>query len=258
MSTLSKLFIFLLLIPLFIFLYTPTINAQTSGLGVAIDVPMTDLDILDASLVCNGEEGIVACVKEYQDTLLGVVTDNPSVSLDNTTQEGRLLVTDGRATVKVSAKNGSILKGDYITASDIPGIGQKAVSSGQVIGIALTDFDSSNPDEIGEVDVVVDPHFETSLETVGSDLLQALRKGFLAAIFQPASILRYIIAAILIIISFVLGFFFFGRISQTGVEAIGRNPLAKGVIQRSVYSHILITIFIIFVGFGGAYLILAL
>ena len=44
----------------------------------------------------------------------------------------------GRVPVKVSTKNGDIKPGDYITTSDIPGIGMKATEPGRVIGKALT------------------------------------------------------------------------------------------------------------------------
>lgn len=44
----------------------------------------------------------------------------------------------GRVPVKVSTKNGDIQPGDYITTSDIPGIGMKATDAGRVIGKALT------------------------------------------------------------------------------------------------------------------------
>jgi hypothetical protein len=40
--------------------------------------------------------------------------------------------------VKVSTKNGDIQPGDYITTSDIPGVGMKATEPGRVIGKALT------------------------------------------------------------------------------------------------------------------------
>ncbi len=44
----------------------------------------------------------------------------------------------GRVPVKVSTKNGDIQPGDYITTSDIPGVGMKATEAGRVIGKALT------------------------------------------------------------------------------------------------------------------------
>lgn len=45
--------------------------------------------------------------------------------------------------MKVSTKNGDILPGDYITTSDIPGVGMKATEAGRVIGKALTGLSGS-------------------------------------------------------------------------------------------------------------------
>lgn len=44
----------------------------------------------------------------------------------------------GRVPVKVTTQNGNISPGDYITTSDIPGVGMKATWPGRVIGKALT------------------------------------------------------------------------------------------------------------------------
>lgn len=46
--------------------------------------------------------------------------------------------------MKVSTKNGDIQPGDYITASDISGVGMKATEPGRVIGKALTGLSGSD------------------------------------------------------------------------------------------------------------------
>lgn len=40
--------------------------------------------------------------------------------------------------MKVTTINGDIASGDFITTSDIPGVGMKATEPGRVIGKALT------------------------------------------------------------------------------------------------------------------------
>ncbi len=54
----------------------------------------------------------------------------------------------GQIETKVSTVNGTIHRGDRITTSNIPGIGQKTTSAGQIVGVALEDFDSNNPSQI--------------------------------------------------------------------------------------------------------------
>lgn len=55
----------------------------------------------------------------------------------------------GRVPVKVSTKNGEIRPGDYITTSDIPGVGMKATEAGHVIGKALTSLSGTGQGTIG-------------------------------------------------------------------------------------------------------------
>jgi F0F1-type ATP synthase membrane subunit c/vacuolar-type H+-ATPase subunit K len=51
---------------------------------------------------------------------------------------------------------------------------------------------------------------------------------------------------------------YFGKASRAGIEAVGRNPLAKRVIQLTVVMNIVLTIVIVLVGLAIAYLILIL
>ena len=62
----------------------------------------------------------------------------------------------------------------------------------------------------------------------------------------------------MVLIAFTLGMIYFGRSSRAGIEAIGRNPLAKRVIQFTVFMNIVLTIVIVIVGLAIAYLILIL
>jgi F0F1-type ATP synthase membrane subunit c/vacuolar-type H+-ATPase subunit K len=70
--------------------------------------------------------------------------------------------------------------------------------------------------------------------------------------------LRYLTAALMVILGFVLGFVYFGRIAKAGVEAIGRNPLSSKTIEFGLILHILLTIVIVGAGLGIGYLILTL
>jgi len=58
----------------------------------------------------------------------------------------------GRAPVKVSAANGPIHSGDYLTASSIPGVAVKSVGAGMVVGRALESYEGS---QVGKVMALV-------------------------------------------------------------------------------------------------------
>ena len=89
----------------------------------------------------------------YQSTLMGVVSTRPGMVLadDTNSQVGVpvQLALVGRVPVKVTAEGGPIKAGDPLTSSSTAGYAMKATRSGQIIGIALSDFDASS--EKGEV-----------------------------------------------------------------------------------------------------------
>lgn len=69
------------------------------------------------------------------------------------TDKQTLLALTGKAPVKVNLENGAIKVGDYITASSTPGVGMKANTGDQVIGIAMENFNSK---EQGKIFVLTD------------------------------------------------------------------------------------------------------
>ena len=104
--------------------------------------------------------------RAYDPMLLGVISTEPGIvmhaSIDSVTNgntsptNDRLLALAGRTLVKVNVENGQINEGDYITSSDIAGVGMKATKAGQVIGQALQSFaTTSAATSTGEILVFV-------------------------------------------------------------------------------------------------------
>jgi F0F1-type ATP synthase membrane subunit c/vacuolar-type H+-ATPase subunit K len=75
---------------------------------------------------------------------------------------------------------------------------------------------------------------------------------------SPTPIFKYIVAALVVIVSFVLTFMTFGRTAAKGVEALGRNPAASGLINLGIIFNISISVAITLVGLIVAFLILRL
>lgn len=235
------------------------ILAQVTSSGIAITVPIEDESISGGHIICSSKEGFVLCKNPYDPAMYGVITDNPSAALEaESTKSKRLLMTTGNALVRVSAANGNISEGDPITTSDIPGVGKIATRNGYILGNAMEDYKPANPDDVGQILVAVNIHPEAGLSSARSDLLQAIKQGVQAPLFEPLASLRYILAAAMILLAFSLGFIYFGRVAKTGIEALGRNPMAARMIQLSVLFHIVITIIIVLIGLAIAYLILIL
>ncbi len=234
------------------FLLALMLLAQTSSSGVAVSVSVADNQILDGSLICSSGEGSVACSKEYDPSVMGVFTENPAVLLENTTLiDGKPLISSGKVQVRFE---GSIKEGDYVTTSSKPGIAIKATRNGYVLGTALEDF--AGPSGKLLVSLGMRP---AVLATGASDnLWEALRQGLSSLYLTPLSVLRYIAAMVIVIASFILGFAYFGRVARSGVEAVGRNPLAGRTIELTVILNIVLTIVIMGSGLLLAYIILVL
>lgn len=246
----------------FLFCYAIFVNkifAQISSSGIAITVDVTGDNVEDGSIICKQDTGFSLCNSDYQTEMYGVVVASPSAAfVEPKSDTSFFVISTGKTAVRVSTKNGNVKKGDMITTSTIPGVGVVADKNGYVVGAALEDYSSDNPDNIGTVMVLLNIHPAAGLSGAKTNLMTALREGLSAPTFEPLASLRYILAALIVLLSFVMGFIYFGRVSKTGIEAIGRNPLASRMIQLSILLHIIVTVVIILVGFGMAYIILIL
>jgi len=162
--------------------------------------------------------------------------------------------TSGNAIVKASNKNGKITKGDYVTSSEIPGVAVKSSNSEFVIGIASEDFDA----EKGNLRVSVDPRFSMLGGSTGGNLLNVVRQSSQSFFLAPIDSLRYVLAAIVAIASFLFGFSIFGKITGSGIQALARNPLARSSIQLNIIVEFILNIGIIVFGIVVSYFILTL
>ncbi|HRN96392.1 MAG TPA: hypothetical protein PLD54_03025, partial [Candidatus Levybacteria bacterium] len=75
---------------------------------------------------------------------------------------------------------------------------------------------------------------------------------------EPTTVFKYFLAGLIMVLAFVIGFFSFGRIANTGIEALGRNPLASRMIQLGIMLNVLITVAIIASGLVMAYFVIRL
>lgn len=210
--------------------------------------------VQDGDIICQADGGYKACNKEYDQSIYGVYIENPPLLLEDTTVAGRAVVIGGVVTVRVNTDNGAIKKGDFITSSKTAGVGQKAMVSGYVLGVAMEDLES------GEAKVLMSLGARVALitNTTRGNLFQTVRDALLSPTLTPLASLRYVLAAIIASAAFILGFWYFGRVAKSGVEAVGRNPLAGRLIQFSVILNLLLTALIMGSGLLIAYLILVL
>lgn len=229
--------------------------AQDLKEGVAHSIRIDDVNAQDGDIVSSTDKGFVLANSPYDALMYGVISENPAVAIENQgLEKGKLVMTTGITLARVSTKNGAIAQGDFISTSDVAGVGQKADKSGYILGTALEGYDKG---EVGKIRVSLNIRFNSSLNP-RTNLIETVKLGIAAPFLTPLGSLRYLLSALIAIISFVLAFASFGRVAKTGVEAMGRNPLAGRLIEVTVVVNVLLTALILLVGLAISYLILAL
>ena len=241
----------------FIFFVFFAFNVSAASLGMSNYVPIIDKQVKDGNIIISTPKGYGLSHQEYDANIVGVVSLNSAIVFSGqSTANSYPVVSSGKTSILVSTVNGPIKKGDLITTSEIAGIGMKANKSGYVLGMALSDYQVKNTNQIGIAQVALNIHYATLNINVTKNLLDVFKLSSLATYEQPLTVFKYFIAALIVFASFFFGFFVFGRVAGKGVEALGRNPLAGKMIEMGIIMNVIITVVIILSGLGLALVIL--
>lgn len=248
----------------FLTFFAPGIYAQTNqtggidaSIGVAHELEIDSPSPNNGDLVSFINGRYIIADSPYDPNIVGVIARNAAVIFELEGEpNAEPVVSFGNAIINVSGVNGPIKKGDLITASEIPGVGMKADRAGYVVGSSLQDFDPSDPNQTGQVQAFLNVHYYFANAESARGLLDILNLSAIATYEQPTVVFRYFLAGLIVLISIIFGFLSFGRTANTGVEALGRNPLAGRMIQLGIVLNVLITLSIILSGLAVAYLIL--
>jgi F0F1-type ATP synthase membrane subunit c/vacuolar-type H+-ATPase subunit K len=232
--------------------------AGAATLGVARMIAIKDKSVKNGHIISSTDKGAILSNLSYDPQVLGVVSRDAAIILNSTGETGVPVISVGTVYILVSAKEGSIKKGDLITTSTIPGVAVKALKSGYVLGTALEDYDSKNPQQADLIAAELNLHYFNSKSTLAGTLSDILKIALLPTKDSPTPIFKYIVAAVVVLGSFVLGFISFGRTAAKGVEALGRNPAASRIIHLGIIFNVGIVVVIVFSGLTVAFLILRL
>ena len=242
-------------------LFTLTVlpaHAQILSNGTAIGIIVKG-KATNGEIITTTPNGYKPATSPYDPQIFGVITLNPAVYLKNTTSKNDVpVVSAGQVAVQVTSANGNIAVGDFITSSKTPGVGEKATDNGYVLGQAVQSYSSNDSKKVGIILVTLQPHFAQLTNNITHNIFNAFTLGISDAVTSPLGVIRYFVAGLITLLSFFFGFRFFARASNRGVEAIGRNPLAKEAILFSVLINTVITVSIMFFGVAISYLILVL
>ena len=225
--------------------------------GVANNMKIDDPDAKAGDILVVAGGKIVRSSKPADPAMLGVVVQFPTISYGERADGTVAVLSSGRADVKVSASSAAIVAGDLITTSEKVGVGVKAGAPGFVLGKALADYSDTSQD--GVIPVLIDIGVFANNPNVSGFLgqfLNSLSIGLSNTQNFPL-ILKYVSAALISGITFIIASVTFVRFMRGGLEAIGRNPLAKGTIVAGMMVNAAIVLVLTIAGFGIAVAIVA-
>jgi hypothetical protein len=262
----------MLLFSLFTSAYTLlplSVQAESSEITQVYNV--SDKDAKEGDLLSFDQTGINRSSTSYDIHLFGILQASPLAVFKRVDESGQPIVRNGVIDVNVTNLNGPIAEGDYITSSEIPGLGMKANLSGYVLGIALAAFNDSDGQSLqfkdktvrsGKIQVAVKVEYaELSNPRSVNRLFEYLGTAFFRNVQDPqgfGQIIKYGTAGLIILFSFLFGLIILTRSMPKAIEAIGRNPLAKRTIQISIGLNIAFAVIIAIVGIIAALIILRL
>lgn len=250
-----KLFRLIKLLFFGLIFFLPAVSrAQSTPLGIATTYTIDDPEAVDGDLLCFTESTgkLVRCNKPYDEKIFGVLTATPQVVLRDGAKS-QPVIREGRASINVTTKNGTIKPGDYITTSDFPGRGQKATElTGYVVGRSLGTFSEKEGRVEAALNIGPTVIFSKGniLDQLGLALVKNVQKPEGAALF-----IRYVTAGLTAILMTLFAFNNFAKNITKGIESVGRNPLARHQIQFIVIINIVL---IAAVTLGGLILSLAI
>jgi hypothetical protein len=165
--------------------------ASTTGTISAVDYLTGNSDLAEmyfssqalqpGELVVSDEFLSIERAEQGAGRILGVVSTKPGLTLggDDTShisgQKGYPLALTGRVPVRLSTENGSIVVGDPLTLSTVPGVAMKATEADVIVGYALEAFDGERAYSDGYIN------------QFGDDIAEPNYSAYEAAVVEKAS-----------------------------------------------------------------------
>lgn len=240
----AKLACILLLVSFFAY-FAPTVWAQELS-GVAINIDVADLQAGEGDILSISKEGLKRSSVEFDMATYGVIVTAPVLSIEPRTDSSKAVVTSGFAKVKVDGAE-EIKVGDFITTSATAGVGKKATKSGYILGKALADYNDKSKTGLIPVEVTIGYVDIGGGGTLSGDIISRLLVNI-----DSKDLGRYILAALVGLVTFAVATYAFARFISTGIVALGRNPMARGTIMSGMVISSLVIAAIAVSGFGVA------
>lgn len=249
-----------------------TAAASASG-SLSQAFTTTDTALVAGTLVdlkSGTANSIEQAVSSRSPQLLGVTASQPLIALGGGNKQAQVVVSGLTATL-VSNINGDVRIGDKITASPIQGVGMKAGTSTEIVGTAESNLAGSDVTtrqikdksgnmtsvKIGLVAVQVNVSYYALPQSKLNNFVPSFLVNVGSAIAgKDISPLRVLFAFCALIIGFVVAGVMLQAGVRSGIISLGRNPLASGILRRSLLDVLLTSLGLLALGVIVFYLVL--
>lgn len=218
------------------------------------------------SLSTAGGSSVERASLSSSDLIVGVMTTYDSSSVTVSSEDSKVLIeSDGEVTAYVSDVNGEIQAGDLLVISSLRGILAKKDDSDQKNVVALASSGTSDMvaqsvegvndgSKIYKITINLDKQgIAAASGSVQETTLSKLGKSLVG---RDVGEIRVLIALLVFMIVLIAeGGIIYGAVSSA-ITALGRNPLARKVIQREMLQVFVVAIIVLVVGLGAMYAIL--
>lgn len=201
------------------------------------------------------------------DRIYGVVISPSDSAISIQLPNQKILVANGgKYQVRVSNQRGAITSGNYLSISSVDGVASKAIDTDTyIVGRALENFDGSDPTLSkldngaveGKIKVQIAPG-KNPLINNGGLVPGAVRRLSESIAGRPLSAFKIYIVLAIFLVTIIVSFTLIWVGVRSGIVSIGRNPLSRQSIMRSLSQIIISAIFVFFGGLVGIYLLLRL
>lgn len=239
--------------------YTAPGSAQDFSSGYTSRSPVSAG--MAVSLVPEQDKVVEPTHRENLDDVLGVVVSGSESLFTVTSEQSNVqVVTSGVTKMLVTDTNDTIRSGDYITASNVEGIGMRADDDhGKVIARARKDFAEADTRtveveeeeprtvSVARIPVAIQIGGNPEAKVTDSPLPGFLQGTANMLAGQPVSPARIVISLVIVagglVGSMVL---LYGAVSST-IISIGRNPLSNKSIYAGLFRMVLIALMIVLI-----------
>lgn len=221
------------------------------------------------SLQKDTADRVVPASSSNVDNLFGVVIESESslLSVSNGQPNQVQVATTGTVPVLVSDINGTVARGDHITASPLAGVGMKANGNVRVIGVAQSDMgpgkkhtykDKDGKEytvNLGEVPALINVayFFKEPEKTIVPSAIQNVANSLAG---KPVSTLPVLVSAGIFLVTLIVVVSIIYSMIHSSIISVGRNPMSQSAIYRDLIQLSALVLTILAVSLIAIYFVL--